>query len=324
MKNLFTFFLVSCLFSQAVAQNTEVTASASTVTVTRGGAGATVTITAKFFGQITLTSPALTIFSYIDHTPDAWSVTTGAGGTLTGATTALAGTTTGGKNTLTLNIPNTATLGEVFTVSYTAHSNNGDGVNATQKTGTVTVTVSTVLAVELTSFEAKAEGNKVNLAWSTASEKENDFFAVERSNDGVNFTTVGTVKGHGTSNEMNSYTFTDATATGSVVYYRLKDNDFSGQSNTSKVISVNLGKGSKLEIGVIATDLGLVTFNAMEAGDATLNVVNLSGQVVAQAQTVATEGNNAVKMNLNELANGIYILQVLTANSTVTKKFAKN
>jgi hypothetical protein len=44
--------------------------------------------------------------------------------------------------------------------------------------------------------------------------------------------------------------------------------------------------------------------------------------VVAQAQTTATEGNNVVKMNLNELANGIYMLQVRTANSTVTKKFA--
>jgi Secretion system C-terminal sorting domain len=85
-----------------------------------------------------------------------------------------------------------------------------------------------------------------------------------------------------------------------------------------------LGKGSKLEVGVIATDLGLVTYNAMEEGNATLQVVNLSGQVVAQAQATATEGNKVVPMNLNALANGIYLLQVRTANSTVPKKFVKN
>jgi Secretion system C-terminal sorting domain len=185
-------------------------------------------------------------------------------------------------------------------------------------------TTGAVLPIELTSFTGTTEGNKVNLVWVTASEKNNASIEVERSYDAVHFATVGTLKGHGTTSEVNNYAYTDATATGTIAYYRLKTVEFSGAVDYSQVIGVKLGKGSKLEVGVIATDLGLVTYNSMEEGNATLSVVNLSGQVVAQAQATATEGNNVVPMNLNALANGIYLLQVRTANSTVTKKFVKN
>jgi hypothetical protein len=312
MKNLFTSLLFLGFSSQMIAQSSlEINPPSTQAIINQSSTTNDYTINVKYLADFG------GFYAFGTHKVTAVII---AGGTLQTSTVASPSTN------LVIRVATPATLGSVVKVTITAERWSGGAVVAGTSISSPETTVITVsvLPIELTSFTVIAESNKVNLAWTTASEKDNASFNVERSNDGVNFTTVGTVKGHGTSNEVNNYTFTDATATGSVAYYRLKDTDFAGQSHNSNVVSVKLGKGSKLEVGVIATDLGLVTYNSMEEGNATLQVVNLSGQVVAQAQATATEGNNVVPMNLNALANGIYMLQVRTANSTVTKKFVKN
>ncbi|MEN9609661.1 MAG: hypothetical protein RLZZ628_475 [Bacteroidota bacterium] len=238
-------------------------------------------------------------------------------GTATGATTTTTlPTASAASNSIVVKIPANAAKNSSFTITITAKTPAGTPI-----TGTATITVGSVLAIELVSFKAAVESDKVNLAWATASEKNNAFFEVERSYNGLHFETIGVLKGQGTTNLPTQYFFSDAAATGVIAYYRLKDVEFSGVMSHSKVLSVDLGKSAKLEIGTISVEGGLVTFNATADSDATFSVVNLGGQSVAHVKSIATKGGNIVQMPLSHLANGIYLMNLQTNNSAVTKKF---
>ena len=95
-----------------------------------------------------------------------------------------------------------------------------------------------ILPVELLSFAAKEiSGNLIQLDWKTASETNNDYFIVEKSTDGMNFTPIGLVKGSGNSTINHNYSFLDKKNEGiQLYYYRLQQVDYDGTRNFSPTI----------------------------------------------------------------------------------------
>jgi hypothetical protein len=110
-----------------------------------------------------------------------------------------------------------------------------DGTTMTALSGSGTT--STILPIELVAFEAKTASNGSLLSWTTASEKNNQGFDIERSLDGTDFQKIAFVKGAGTTNSVQQYTYTDASVQ-SITYYRLKQVDTDGKFEYSKVVSV--------------------------------------------------------------------------------------
>ena len=86
------------------------------------------------------------------------------------------------------------------------------------------------LPIELFDFTAQAKEAGVELHWQTITETNNDFFTLERSADGVNYSEIGWVAGQGTSREPHSYVFMDAEPLTGASYYRLRQTDFDGQT----------------------------------------------------------------------------------------------
>ena len=95
-----------------------------------------------------------------------------------------------------------------------------------------------ILPVELLFFEARREQGGIILSWATASETNNDFFAIEKSDDGNHFSTIDFVKGAGNSGEILNYNYLDVISS-DIVYYRLRQVDFDGMNNYSNVVVVN-------------------------------------------------------------------------------------
>ena len=105
---------------------------------------------------------------------------------------------------------------------------------ATMQTGGLLST----LPVTMTTFTARPEGKQAVLAWATATETNNDFFAVEHATDATNWTEIGRVDGTGTSQISQAYRFRHADpATGSN-YYRLRQTDTDGTYTYSGVRTV--------------------------------------------------------------------------------------
>jgi hypothetical protein len=94
------------------------------------------------------------------------------------------------------------------------------------------------LPIELVDFSAHVINSEIELNWITASELNNDFFTVERSSGGEEFSSIGLVNGRGTTSQRNTYTHIDSFPLNGRVYYRLKQTDFDGTFTYSNIISV--------------------------------------------------------------------------------------
>jgi hypothetical protein len=161
---------------------------------------------------------------------------------------------------------------------------------------------STPLAVELTNLTAKSINKTTVLNWQTASEKDNQGFTVERSLNGTDYAAIGQVKGFGTTNTVRNYTFTDATPTNGVNYYRLRQADFNGKETLSKVVSVISGKNFLVLKNTLVQNLLDVTVGEETKGP--LSIFNVSGQLVYSAKV---QGNQL--LDVSALTSGLYIVR---------------
>lgn len=97
----------------------------------------------------------------------------------------------------------------------------------------------TVLSMTLKKFNAEAHYDYNTLIWTTASERNNDYFIVEGSTDGYVFQQLGTVKGSGTTNTDRSYSFKADNPQKVVNYYRLTTVDENGSRVHYQSVSVD-------------------------------------------------------------------------------------
>lgn len=93
------------------------------------------------------------------------------------------------------------------------------------------------LPVTLVEFKVHpSEAGYAVLHWKTASEQNNDYFAIERSTDAEHWSSMAKVKGNGNSHDIISYTFADKFPLYGHSYYRMKQVDFEGNYAYSPVV----------------------------------------------------------------------------------------
>ena len=100
------------------------------------------------------------------------------------------------------------------------------------------------LPVELTSFDAECG----LLTWTTTSEKDNDYFLIEQTRDGINWSTTAVVNGAGTTTQESSYSLNIQSK--GLMYYRLTQFDFNGDSEQFKTISLDCSDEDREVVGV--------------------------------------------------------------------------
>ncbi len=183
------------------------------------------------------------------------------------------------------------------------------------------------LPVELAAFTATAKGPDAQLAWTTASEKNNDHFDVERSLNGTDFRKFSEVRGQGSSTRATAYALTDAgigaTATGPV-YYRLRQVDADGSSSYSPVRVLKFVAGPATEAGFrlypnpaqqrVALELRGLNPEAAS----TVTVTDLVGRVVQQQ--VLAPGAPAPDLDLRALPTGVYQVQLTQGGHRYTQR----
>ncbi|GAB2538876.1 hypothetical protein GCM10027189_21950 [Rufibacter soli] len=183
------------------------------------------------------------------------------------------------------------------------------------------------LPVTLTSFTSKNTNGKVELAWTTASEKDNDYFQVERSTDGKTFHPIGKVIGNGTSSIQRNYAFTDPSALAGTSYYRLKQVDLDGKSELSKVIANTLGKlnaAAAFQVGPNPFQQQLTyKVQATSATEAVVELRNLQGNIFHQDKVALAPGTSQFEIATSSLPQGIYILSVTGADLHVSQRVMK-
>lgn len=177
---------------------------------------------------------------------------------------------------------------------------------------------STPLPVELLYFDASAD-NSVLLSWATATEINNDYFSIERSEDGVNFYEIGKVNGNGDSNKEITYEFTDKFVLAPVEYYRLKQVDFDGQFEYFQVkrVETNLIK-EQVQILAYPTLVqnGKVNLSSTQSFQVQeISIYNLAGgESQNLKQHTIQENPLSYLVDLSNLTKGFYLLRVTTSD----------
>ncbi len=185
--------------------------------------------------------------------------------------------------------------------------------------------VANPLPIELSRFEARLAGTEVELFWQTASETGNDFFEIHRSIDGVEYETLGRVKGAGTTSKTNSYFFGDPQPRVGMNYYRLKQVDFDGASSFSEVRRVAFDGTVKLALRVHPnpTALSNINFRISGKGDTEVRVRLLDLQGRTHFQRTYLSSNELIEDTANLTGNlpaGVYLVEVVQGNQRVTER----
>ena len=183
------------------------------------------------------------------------------------------------------------------------------------------------LPVKLLSFDAKLKNEEVLVTWATTSEVSNDYFEVQRSNDGKEFAALGKVNGKGNNNSRTSYSFTDfAPATG-INFYRLKQVDFNGNSTVSKIVSVRLVSVADAMLSLspnpVSDELN-IKLDQIVGGDYLLQVFDIYGHQLVNKQVRATSAGLSENITLQGLPQGMYMLTVSGYGIKMSKQVIKH
>lgn len=106
------------------------------------------------------------------------------------------------------------------------------------------------LPIELSSFYAEADGTSVNVNWVVHSQINNDYYTIEKSIDCLNWEEVERVNGDGNSNTEKNYTIIDKHPNIGISYYRLKQTDYDGRSETFHPVSVEVENKYTIELKI--------------------------------------------------------------------------
>lgn len=168
------------------------------------------------------------------------------------------------------------------------------------------------LPVELVLFESRVIEEGIHLKWQTASELNNDKFVLERSSNGRDYFPIAEMKGKGTSNETNSYSFVDISPMVGQNYYRLKQVDFGGTFEYSPVQAVMVEPKNEIQVyPTLAVDELTVTFPAEVAEEAIISIYDMHGALVFED---LLQESSQHKVTLPQIAAGQYLVQVVNGN----------
>jgi hypothetical protein len=176
------------------------------------------------------------------------------------------------------------------------------------------------LPIELLDFTANCNGDVVTINWITATEQNNDYFTIQRSEDLVVFNDIAVVEGAGNSNAPLTYTANDEfPISGKNVYYRLMQTDYNGDFEIFKPVATMCIANSNDVITVYpnpATDVVNVRMDIGADDKGVISIYNGFGQVVKQQIIEPTQGQNIYSLQLSDLSSGQYFVSFSMDNKS--------
>lgn len=170
------------------------------------------------------------------------------------------------------------------------------------------------LPVEFLNFTAtNIENRQVKLKWSTATEINNDYFTVERSENGYDFESIGEVAGAGNSAFILHYEFDDMEPLNGISYYRIKQTDFDGKFDYSIIRSVNIRKDNTIVLYPNPASGNFINLKGIE-GKHNIEIYNAIGSIVKKDVITSQSKTEINKIDIVNLMPGTYFLKIIDSN----------
>lgn len=196
--------------------------------------------------------------------------------------------------------------------------------------GVVSILITPTVALPGTwkSFTLNREGANVKATWVTASEINNDYFIVQRSKDGIQFTDISNVKGAGNTTYDTEYNSNDETDIYSSYYYRVKQVDYDGKYDYSEIEFL---KGKKMEEPllvyptVVIDHVNFKMASISEQENYKIKTMDSSGKLIIEKNIQGSDLLNSSEVNTTEYVSGTYFVILENSSEMVSKgRFIKS
>ncbi len=184
-----------------------------------------------------------------------------------------------------------------------------------------------ILPVDLVSFSAACKETYTEISWSTATEKNNDYFILQKAASDFIFKDIATINGKGTTAYEQIYTYKDYDKSANS-YYQLVQVDADGTKNNSKIIYNKQECGTESNLSEItwhsATNSIHLQLQSNQNNNAELIVTDLSGKLIFKQSFAYTAGLNELDFNLKDINDGMYICTIADKQIMKSKKILIN
>jgi hypothetical protein len=178
--------------------------------------------------------------------------------------------------------------------------------------------------VDFIYFKAKVQAKAVYLEWATAREVNNNYYSVERSDDGQHFYEIGQVSGKGNYVGVSAYTYQDTNPVYGTSYYRIKQVDYDEKFTHTHVVSVEYNTEEAM-MSVFPNpaqeqqSLNVKVYTPVEA-NATLRIYTVLGHEMYNKQHHLRKGIQTLEINLAGYTAGVYIVHLQVGHQYKTQK----
>jgi hypothetical protein len=165
--------------------------------------------------------------------------------------------------------------------------------------------------------------NKADIiTWTTARETDVNYYEIQRSNDGTNFSVLGTVSANN-SKGNNQYQFTDNQPLKGTDYYKILIVDRDGKKHASPVMTVNINAGKLSIVKTFARSSSQVILQLQnnDAQNAEVQILNNLGVIMSRTPVRIDAGNTTLFVTTAPLSNGVYYVRLITAKESSVGSF---
>ncbi|MBC7849890.1 MAG: SBBP repeat-containing protein [Chitinophagaceae bacterium] len=174
-----------------------------------------------------------------------------------------------------------------------------------------------IVPLTLIDFSGTREFANIKLQWRTTDEINTKSFEIERSNDGINFHSVGSVNAKGSaSNVRQQYTFVHTVNTSAISFYRLKMIDADERFSYSKQITVpgSPNKQNWVMAPSVISSAAVLRINSSSSERMLLSVYTIEGRLITTKPINVVTGMNSFQFDMKRYAAGQYILRSSNKN----------
>ncbi|HOZ53044.1 MAG TPA: T9SS type A sorting domain-containing protein, partial [Chitinophagaceae bacterium] len=171
------------------------------------------------------------------------------------------------------------------------------------------------LPVSLSSFTGKRVNGISELKWTTASERNNDYFVVQRGKDAKSFSNlsnkINTKAVNGNSTSAISYSFDDMSPFNGHNYYRLQQVDIDGNTSYSEILDIYFGEETMVTLYPNpVNDVLNFEINTPKSSSVMTKIMDATGRVVKTVEMYLQAGNNINQVDMKSLADGMYMISI--------------
>jgi hypothetical protein len=183
------------------------------------------------------------------------------------------------------------------------------------------------LTTLLLSFSGQVNNEHAILNWTTSKEEEPLYFDIEKSYNGVDYSTIVTVNSHvDYSADLNVYSYTDLSVITGKIYYRIKMRGNGGSAKYSRTVQVSLYPVGISFVTVINPFSDQLVFDVSsgKSNRATVEIIDPLGKILKRKPVELAPGLNSLMIeNTGVLPPGIYILRLQTSEEVIQKMVMK-